>query len=220
MTSTPFPLVLSSPSGGGKTTIAKLLLARRDDLGYSVSCTTRAPRPGETTGKDYHFLSVDEFVAARERGEFAESAEYAGRMYGTLRREIERVLGSRRHVVMDIEVQGARQFHAAFPDSVLVFVMPPSADVLLGRLFARGTEDRAAIARRMRAALREVEAVPEYDYVVINDDLERAVSQVSAIIDAEALRRTRHTDLDARVDELSTRLSRELATMDATTQPG
>ena len=209
----PFPLILSSPSGGGKTTIAKRLLAERDDLGYSVSCTTRAAREGEVDGKDYYFLSASDFSAARERGEFAESAEYAGRMYGTLKREIERVMGTGRHVVLDIEVQGARQLARSFPDAVRVFVLPPSADVLLGRLYARKTEDPSALARRIRAALDELEAVNEYDYVVVNDDLDTAVASVSAIVDAEMLKRSRVRGLNERVKLLTERMREELTTI-------
>ena len=127
----PFPLILSAPSGGGKTTITRLLLERRPDVGYSISCTTRAPRGNEVDGKDYFFLSTSDFVARRERGEFAESAEVHGNWYGTLRSEVERVLGEYRHVVMDIDVQGARQFRAVYPESVLVFLIPPSAKALM-----------------------------------------------------------------------------------------
>ena len=135
----PFPLILSSPSGGGKTTIARMLLERRPDVGYSVSCTTRAPRQGERNGKDYYFLSTDEFAARRSRDEFAEWANVHGNMYGTLRREVEQVLSLGRHVIMDIDVQGARQFARAFPESVLVFLLPPSTDVLIGRRFRHMT---------------------------------------------------------------------------------
>jgi guanylate kinase len=184
----PFPIILSSPSGGGKTTIARELLARRDDIGYSVSCTTRLPRPGESDGKDYYFLSQGEFEAARNRGDFAEWAEVHGRLYGTLRREVERVLASGRHVLMDIDVQGALQFRRAFPQSVLVFVLPPSADVLLARLKARKTESREALLTRLRSALQELAALNDYEYVVVNDDLAQAVGRVSAIVDAEVVR--------------------------------
>ena len=111
----PFPIILSSPSGGGKTTIARELLLRRTDLGYSVSCTTRAPRVGEVEGKDYYFLSRGDFERRRAAGDFAESAEVHGNMYGTLRSEIGRVLGAGKHVVMDIDVQGAQQFTRIFP---------------------------------------------------------------------------------------------------------
>jgi guanylate kinase len=207
---TPFPLILSSPSGGGKTTIAKRLLAERTDVGYSVSCTTRKPRPGEVHGRDYYFLSVDEFLAARERNEFAEWAEVHGNYYGTLRSEVERVLQSGRHVLMDIDPQGARKFAKAFPQSVLVFVLPPSADVLLARLSGRSTENAKSLALRLRNAREEIAAVDEYHYVVINEDLDTAVRQVGSIIDAESSRRDRIRALDGQVAELLSQLEREL----------
>ena len=206
----PFPVILSSPSGGGKTTIAKRLLAERGDVGYSVSCTTRLPRAGEVDGKDYYFLSTGEFAAARERGEFAESAEVHGKMYGTLRREVQRVLGAGRHVLMDIDVQGAEQFARAFPASVLVFVLPPSASVLMTRLMARKTESESALRVRLASALKELEAVESYQYVVVNDDLDRAVAVVSGIIDAEAARRERVESLTERVQELMDELKRAI----------
>lgn len=206
----PFPLILSSPSGGGKTTIARELLARRADIGYSVSCTTRLPRAGETDGKDYYFLSRGEFEGARDRGDLAEWAEVHGRMYGTLRREVDRVLGSGRHVLMDIDVQGALQFHRAFPQSVLVFVLPPSADVLLTRLKARKTESREALLTRLRSALQELRAVDQYEYVVVNDELELAVARVAAIVDAEVVRRERAEGLSTKVLALVRELEREI----------
>lgn len=206
----PFPVILSSPSGGGKTAITKALLAHRSDLGYSVSCTTRLPRAGEVDGKDYYFLGQGEFASRRERGEFAESAEVHGKTYGTLRREVERVLSGGKHVVMDIDVQGARQFVKAFPHSVLVFILPPSADVLMTRLTARKTEDRASLVRRMESALEELRAVGSYHYVVMNEKLERAVAQVSAVIDAESLRRERVAGLEDWVAQLTKELEREI----------
>ena len=206
----PFPLILSSPSGGGKTTIAKQLMKLRTDVGYSVSCTTRLPRSGEVDGKDYYFLSTGEMLAARERGEFAESAEVHGRMYGTLRREVERVLGSGRHVLMDIDVQGAQQFVKAFPRSVLVFVLPPSVDVLMTRLMARKTESHEALRVRLRSALNELQAIGAYDYVVVNDSLDHAVAAVSSIIDAETHRRDRKEGIEEQVQELVDELTREI----------
>ncbi len=206
----PFPIILSAPSGGGKTTIAKELLRRRTDLGYSVSCTTRPQRPGEEHGHDYYFLSADEFAARRARGDFAESAEVHGRLYGTLREEVARVLRSGRHVIMDIDVQGAAQFVAAFPDSVLVFLIPPSAEVLRGRLSGRMTEDGAAVQRRLRTSRAELRAVDAYQYVIVNDELERALATVNAVIDAEAARRERFAGLDSRIDQLVAELDRIL----------
>ncbi len=208
----PFPIILSAPSGGGKTAIGQRIRALRPDIGYSVSCTTRRPRAGEVDGRDYYFLSTIEFEGARERGEFAESAEVHGKLYGTLRREVERVLASGRHVLMDIDVQGAAQFRKVFPRSVLVFVLPPSTDVLIARLRARKTESAAQLTLRLESAVKEVSAAPEYEYVLVNDELERAVSSLSAIIDAESVRRDRMEGLDSRIAELTRELRREIDT--------
>jgi guanylate kinase len=198
----PFPVILSSPSGGGKTTIAHKLLAMRSDVGYSVSCTTRPPREGEVEGKDYHFLSVDKFKRGQKADEFAESAEVHGHLYGTLRAEVERVLASGRHVIMDIDVQGAKQFARAFPDSVLIFILPPSAEVLVERLKARGTEDVKSSIRRFKSAKAELKAIHLYQYVIVNDEIDPAVAAVSSIIEAEEFRRSRDGALDSRVGEL------------------
>jgi len=206
----PFPIILSAPSGGGKTTIAKTLLSRRQDLGYSVSCTTRAPRASEVDGRDYYFITRQEFLAKREEGAFAESAVVHGNLYGTLRSEVERVLAMGRHVVMDIDVQGAVQFMRAFPHSVTIFILPPSAEVLLERLRARQTESAAQLAARLQSALQELQQVAEYEYIVVNDDLERAVASVDSIIDAETVSRERLKNLRHQVGLLIERLEQEI----------
>lgn len=208
-----FPLILSSPSGGGKTTIAKELLRRRTDMGYSVSCTTRLARPGESDGQDYYFISPEQFEAARARGEFAESAEVHGNMYGTLRREVDRVLQSGRHVVMDIDVQGARQFIQAYPEAVTVFLIPPDAGVLLARLRGRGTESSDSLARRLRSAVEELRAVDLYGYLVVNEDLEEAVRAVSAIVDSESRRLSRLDEVHSTIGAMVTDLESELEKM-------
>ena len=203
----PFPVIMSSPSGVGKTTIARMLLQRREDVGYSVSCTTRQPRPGEADGRDYFFWTPEQFVAARERGEFAESADVHGRMYGTLRREVDRVIGQGRYVIMDIDVQGAAQFVRVFPESVLIFLLPPSAGVLIERLEGRKSETRDALAVRLRNAIAELREANRYDYLIVNDDLERAIRYVSSVIDAETVRRTRDPEAATRVASLIADLS-------------
>jgi guanylate kinase len=206
----PFPVILSAPSGGGKTTIARMLLGRRADLGYSVSCTTRAPRPTEVPGRDYYFISRAEFLEKREEGAFAESAEVHGNLYGTLRAEVERVMAAGRHVVMDIDVQGAVQFMRAFPQTVTIFILPPSGEVLLERLRSRKTESPAQLAARLQSALQELQQVGEYEYVVVNDELERAIASVESIVDAEVVSRERVKNLRQQVGQLIERLELEI----------
>ena len=208
-----FPLILSSPSGGGKTTIARALLRRRNDMGYSVSCTTRPARAGEKEGQDYFFVTQSAFEDARARGEFAESAEVHGNLYGTLRREVDRVLASGRHVVMDIDVQGTRQFVKAYPESVLVFLIPPDAEILLTRLRGRGTESAESMSRRIKSAVEELKAVDLYGYLVVNEDLDEAVRDVSAIVDGEAKRLSRLDEARARIGAMVTDLESELEKM-------
>lgn len=197
-----FFLVLSAPSGGGKTTIAKMLLQGREDLGYSVSATTRPKRPGERDGVDYHFLSRHEFVSRQERGEFLEWATYGGELYGTLKSEIERIFALGRHAVLDVEIEGARQIRRNFPNSLLLFVLPPSAEALVERLVGRNTEDPALVRERIIRAADELAAVAEYDYAILNEDLVVAVAQVAAILEAESWRVSRQDTLPDFIEQL------------------
>ena len=206
----PFPVILSAPSGAGKTTIAHALLERRNDLGYSISCTTRAPRSNEVDGRDYHFLSRQEFLARREAGEFAEWAEVHGNLYGTLKTEIQNVLGQGKHVIMDIDVQGARQVAAIFPQAVTIFVLPPSGEVLLERLRGRKSESPQQLVVRLTSALKELRAVENYEYVVVNDDLDESVRRGGAILDAEVVSQERVEGLRHNVEELIHRLESEV----------
>jgi len=202
---------MSAPSGGGKTTIARRLLGRRTDVGYSVSCTTRAPRPGEQDGTDYHFLTPAEFEAKVTRGEFAEWAEVHGNRYGTLRSAIREVMEAGRHVMLDIDVQGARMLTAAFPEAVTIFIIPPSVEVLVARLLGRKSEDEEALALRLRNARAELMEAERYQYVVVNDDLEHAVQQVDRIVDEESVKRERLPALGEEVESVIAHLVEGLA---------
>ncbi len=204
----PLLLVLSSPSGGGKTSIARQLLAERSDVGYSVSATTRTPRAEEQHGRDYHFLSRSEFERRVLAGEFLEHAAYGGNLYGTLRAEIEQILAAGKHAVLDIEVEGARQVRQTLPEAVQVFVLPPSGNELIRRLEGRRTEDRTAVRHRLDRADEELAAVGEYDYAIVNDDLKHAVAQVSAILDAEMRRVGRQDGLEEFVASLRREIQR------------
>jgi guanylate kinase len=194
--------VLSSPSGGGKSTIARHLLDARENVTYSISATTRPRRPAEEDGRHYYFLDRPAFEAKIDAGELVEWAEYGGHLYGTLRSEVERGLSSGRHVVLDIDVAGARQVRKAFPDSVHVFVLPPSAATLVERLRNRNTEDRDGLEVRMAIASRELQAVSEYDYIVVNDDFVEAVAHVAAILDVEERRVSRLTNITQVIEGL------------------
>jgi guanylate kinase len=194
--------VISSPSGGGKSTIARHLLDAREDVTYSVSATTRPIRPGEIDGSSYHFLTRAEFERRVAAGEFIEWAEYGGHLYGTLRAGVEAGLAQGKHVVLDIEVRGARQVRAKFPNSVHVFVLPPSAPVLIQRLRGRNTEAAPDVAKRLAIASEELLAAREYEYVVVNDDVVDAVAHVAAILDGESRRVRRLVNLDLVIENL------------------
>jgi guanylate kinase len=178
----PFPVVLAATSGTGKTTLAHRLVSGSPDFVFSVSATTRRPRAGEIDGVDYHFVDRRRFEEMVAEDELLEWAEVHGRLYGTPRAELERTASRGAHVVLDIDVQGARQIKARIPEAMLIFVLPPDVDTLIGRLTGRGTEDRADVARRLGSALRELQVVGEFDYVVVNDDLERCVETIRGIV--------------------------------------
>ena len=201
---TPKVVILSAPSGGGKTTIARTLAARRRDVGISVSATTRAPRPGERDGDAYHFVARDVFRRRVAEGEFLEWAEYAGELYGTLRAEVDRLRDAGRHVLLDIEVQGARQVRArvAAEDVIAVFVLPPDADTWVTRLRGRRSDTGAALARRFAVAAGEIAAAAEYEHIVVNDELERVVAEVAGIIDSGGTPARRPPDWERRTLEL------------------
>lgn len=184
---TPRVVILSAPSGGGKTTISRALLERRPDVGYSISATTRAPRPGEQDGVSYHFVTREEFERLAVAGEFLEWAEYAGNRYGTLRRAVRQVLAAGKHVLLAIEVQGARQVQVACPppESISVFVLPPDPDTWIERLVGRETGAPNALAQRLARAITEIRESLDWEHIVINDDLDAVVGEVGTIIDED-----------------------------------
>lgn len=212
----PLVVVLSSPSGGGKTTIAQRIVNERPDAGYSVSATTRAARQGEQDGREYHFLTRDEFERRIEAGEFLEHAEYNGNRYGTLEQEVRRVTQDGHHVLLDIEVVGARLVRERFPEAVLIFVVPPSGRVLVERLRGRGTESEAGIAKRLETALGELAAAVEYDFIVVNDELDDAVRMVHSILDVESRRTSRQRGNPVLFDRLRSEVAAEIARLTAT----
>jgi guanylate kinase len=174
--------VITGPSGVGKGTLIRTLRERVPELALSVSATTRAPRPGEEDGRDYHFLSDAEFERRVRAGEFVEHARYSGRRYGTLRAELDRHLGAGRPVVLEIEVQGARQIRETMPEAVQVFIAPPSEEALRTRLVGRGTDSAEDVELRLRTAAEELAAHDEFDHEVVNDRLEDAVEALVRIV--------------------------------------
>jgi len=177
--------VITGPSGVGKGTLIERLLEHVPELELSVSATTRDPRPGEVDGRDYHFLTPEEFERRVEAGDFLEHATYSGNRYGTLREEVERRLEEGRSVVLEIEVQGARQVREAMPEAVQIFVAPPDPAALRERLEGRGTDSAAAIERRLRTAETELEAQEEFPHVVVNDEVQNAASELEKLVRSE-----------------------------------
>jgi guanylate kinase len=183
--SEPKVFVITGPSGVGKGTLIRGLLSRVPELELSVSATTRSPRPGEEDGVDYHFLTPEQFEAHVAAGDFVEHATYSGNRYGTLRADLEQRLATGAGVVLEIEVQGARQVRAAMPEAVAVFIAPPSREALRVRLVGRGTDSAEQVDARLQTAERELEAQPEFRHVVVNDRLEEATDALVSIIRAE-----------------------------------
>jgi guanylate kinase len=177
--------VITGPSGVGKGTLIRDLRERVPGLELSVSATTREPRDGEEDGRDYHFLSREEFDRRAEANEFLEHATYSGNRYGTLRSEVERRLAEGTSVLLEIEVQGARQVRAAMPEAVLVFIAPPDPKALRERLEGRGTDAPEAIDERLSTAELELAAQEEFQHVVVNDDLDRAAGELERIVRSE-----------------------------------
>jgi guanylate kinase len=189
-------LVMSSPSGAGKTTLSRRLLAADPGITMSVSVTTRHPRPGEVDGKDYHFISHEEFGRLRDRGELLEYAEVFGNLYGTPRRPVQEALATGRDVLFDIDWQGTQQLAQAMEDDLVrIFILPPSAEELRDRLIRRAQDSAATMAKRMAKAADEISHWPEYDYVIVNDDVNIASAEIDAILTAERLRRRRRVGL-------------------------
>lgn len=179
--------IVAAPSGAGKTTLVRMLLEKDPEIRLSVSTTTRAPRPGEENGREYHFVDVPAFQERVRCGEFLEWAEVHGNYYGTSKQWIEAELAAGRDVLLEIDWQGARQVRKAFGQAIGVFILPPSMEALSARLSGRGTDSAETIARRIAAARDEMRHVDEFDYVIINDDLQQALGDLQAIVCASRL---------------------------------
>jgi guanylate kinase len=198
-------LVVSAPSGAGKTTLVRLLVERDKRVGLSVSHTTRLPRAGEQDGREYHFVDGPTFSAMRLRGDFVEWAEVHGNCYGTSRHWLEQRLQDGQDVLLEIDWQGASQVRQLFPEAVAIFVMPPSLEELESRLRGRGTDSDDVIARRLAVAVAEMRHVGEYDFVIINNDLQVALDDLLAAVQASRLRiscqQARHPDIFRILDQ-------------------
>ncbi|CAG0997571.1 guanylate kinase [Rhodocyclaceae bacterium] len=180
--------VVSAPSGAGKTTLVKLLLERDSRVQHSISYTTRAPRPGEQNGREYHFIDIPAFVAMRDRGEFLEWAEVHGNFYGTSRVWLEQRMNAGQDMLLEIDWQGAQQVRKMFPAAVSIFILPPSVAELEKRLRGRGQDSEEVIQRRVAAALGEMRHVDEFDFAIINNDLQEALEDLCAAVRASRLR--------------------------------
>jgi guanylate kinase len=207
---TTFPLVLSAPSGAGKTTIARRLRERRGDVVFSISATTRDPRAGEVDGVDYHFVPEDAFRRMIDAGELIEWAQVHGSYYGTPLDNVRRARERGEYLALDIDVQGARQIRVAVPEAVHVFILPPSGQALVERLVGRGSEDDAKVQHRLRNALAEIATAREFDHVVVNDDLDAAVEDVNAVLEGRPGAMRPHPPLERMTDEVRAEIERHL----------
>ncbi|MBU0622046.1 MAG: guanylate kinase [Gammaproteobacteria bacterium] len=191
--------IVSAPSGAGKTSLVSALLKSNRQIALSISYTTRAPRPGETNGKEYHFVGRDMFLEMAKNGDFLESAEVYGNFYGTSQPWIEKQLADGRDILLEIDWQGAAQVRKLMPHALSIFILPPSLAALETRLKGRGQDSEEVIARRLQAAQEDISHVAEFDYVIINDKLDEALQQLAAVITAAGLRRdsqlSRHANL-------------------------
>ena len=191
--------IVSAPSGAGKTSLVSALLKSNRHIALSISYTTRAPRAGEVDGKDYHFVSREQFLEMAQKGDFLESAEVYGNLYGTSQSWIEKELVSGRDILLEIDWQGAEQVRRLMPHAISIFILPPSLSALETRLRGRGQDSPDVIARRMQAARDDISHVAEFDYVIINDKLDEALKQLDAVVIASGLHRdsqlTRHATL-------------------------
>jgi len=195
--------VISAPSGAGKTTLVKRVIAVRPDLKFSISCTTRPARPGERNGVDYFFLDRDEFMRLRDAGAFLEYAEVFGHFYGTGKQQVSELCAAGKDVLLEIDWQGARQVMNNDPDCTSIFILPPSIETLEQRLRGRATDSETVIARRLGEAIDDISHWSEFDHVVINDDLEQAVTQLLAILSGDSTRtRTDRPELGKRISQL------------------
>jgi guanylate kinase len=213
------PIVLSAPSGAGKTTIARRLVGDLDHFTFSVSATTRAPRDGEVDGKDYHFVSHDAFQEMIDRDELLEWADVHGERYGTPRAYVEEAAQTGNHVMLDIDVQGALQVLERADDPILIFILPPSIEVLLSRLRGRGTENAEQLARRLRNARDEIAEASKFHYVVVNDDIEESVNAVRTIAAAHRFRIGAVHDLSSRIRDFTVGLDEVLGSDFASQKP-
>jgi len=180
--------VIAAPSGAGKTTLTRMALAQNSRLALSISTTTRAPRPGEENGVHYHFVSIETFKQMQVAGDFLESAEVHGNFYGTSRQGIESLLAADRDVILEIDWQGAQQVRRVYPESVGVFIVPPSFDVLETRLQGRGQDSSEVIARRLANAREELQHLNEFPYVIINENLDKALAELLVVFAAARVR--------------------------------